>query len=87
MPLPILQTRLFVPPVRPNQVPRTRLYERLQEGVGPGRRLMLVSAPPGSGKTTLLAGWAAQSPLPLAWLTLDAELNDPAQFRAHLLAA
>jgi len=87
MSMPILKTRLFIPPVWPNHVRRPRLDERLQAGVGPGRRLTLVSAPPGSGKTTLLAGWAAQSRQPLAWLTLDAELNDPAQFRAHLLAA
>ena len=85
--IPILQTKLFIQPVLPNQVQRPCLYERLQVGVGPGRRLMLVSASPGSGKTTLLAGWAAQSREQVAWLTLDAEHNSVTRFRAYLLAA
>jgi LuxR family maltose regulon positive regulatory protein len=84
---PILQTRILVPPLPPRQVPRQRLFERLQAGIGAGRRLTLVSAPPGSGKTTLLAGWAAQARERVAWLTLDAEQDEPVHFRDCLLAA
>ncbi len=52
---PLLQTKLFVPPVRPGLVPRPRLTERLNAGLG--RALTLLSAPAGFGKTTLLSEW------------------------------
>jgi len=51
----ILTTKLYVPPARPNSVPRPRLIERLNAGLT--RKLILVSAPPGFGKTTLLSEW------------------------------
>jgi hypothetical protein len=55
MPAPLLTTRLSVPPVRREWVPRPRLFEQLDAGLG--RRLRLVSAPPGFGKTMLLSAW------------------------------
>jgi LuxR family maltose regulon positive regulatory protein len=54
---PLLTTKLYVPPVRPNLVPRPRLVERLNEGPRSGRKLTLVSAPAGFGKTTLVSEW------------------------------
>jgi len=48
---------------------------------------MLVSAPAGFGKTTLLAQWIAQSDLPVAWLSLEAEDNNPTRFLSYLIAA
>jgi hypothetical protein len=53
----ILTTKLYIPPVRPGLVPRPRLLQRLDEGLRPGHRLTLVSAPAGYGKTTLLSEW------------------------------
>ena len=82
---PILTTKLFVPRPRPRIVPRPRLIERLDEGLC--RKLSLVSAPAGFGKTTLLGGWVAGSDRRVAWLSLDAEDNDPARFLSHLVAA
>ena len=49
---PLLTTKLYIPPPRPNLVPRPRLIERLN--VGLHRKLTLISAPAGFGKTTLL---------------------------------
>lgn len=83
----LLATKLRMPDPRPGQVARPRLAERLAEGLRLGRRLTLVSAPPGFGKTTLLREWAAASPRPTAWLTLDADDNDPARFVRYLAAA
>ena len=57
MPTPLLQTKLYIPPVRPEMVLRPRLLERLDEGLRLGRKLTLVSAPAGFGKTTLLSEW------------------------------
>jgi len=57
MSTPLLATKLYVPPPRPDLVPRPRLIERLDEGLRLGRKLTLVSAPAGFGKTTLLSEW------------------------------
>jgi LuxR family maltose regulon positive regulatory protein len=114
MTTPILRTKFYVPPVRPELVSRPRLIERLNAGLwqaapaGPllgarapvgrfARRLTLISAPAGFGKTTLLIDWLRQIALPqdldqpavpaLAWLSLDADDNDPARFFAYLVGA
>src|SRR4028118_1742679 len=85
MSAPILATKLYTPPPRPNAVLRPRLVERLNEGLR--RRLTLVSAPAGFGQTTLLGEGAAGCEGPTAWLSLDEGDNDPARFLAYLVAA
>jgi len=52
---PLLQTKLYVPPLRARMVPRQCLIERLNAGLH--RRLSLISAPAGFGKTTLVSSW------------------------------
>jgi LuxR family maltose regulon positive regulatory protein len=39
------------------------------------------------GKTTLLADWAARATLPVAWLSLDPDDNDPVRFWRHVATA
>src|SRR5216683_1670524 len=85
MSTPILATKLYIPPPRPNLVLRHRLIERLNEGLH--RKLTLISAPAGFGKTTLVSEWLAGGPRPAAWLSLDEGDNDPARFLAYLVAA
>jgi LuxR family maltose regulon positive regulatory protein len=51
----LLTTKLYIPPVRPELVPRPRLIERLNDGLN--GKLTLISAPAGFGKTTLLSEW------------------------------
>jgi LuxR family maltose regulon positive regulatory protein len=85
MTTPLLTTKLYTPPVRPELVPRARLTERLNEGTT--RKLTLVSAPAGFGKTTLLSEWTQQSPFPVTWVSLDADDRDPARFWAYFMAA
>jgi len=85
---PLLTTKLYVPPVRPELVSRPRLIERLNEGLT--RKLTLVSAPAGFGKTTLVSAWVRavrESPLGVAWLSLDEEDNDPVRFLTYFIAA
>ncbi|MFZ6026966.1 MAG: LuxR C-terminal-related transcriptional regulator [Chloroflexota bacterium] len=82
----LLSTKLFVPPVRSTLVSRPRLLERLARGLsGP---LTLISAPAGYGKTTLFSEWRAGpgASIPLAWLSLGVEDNDPPRFYQYLLA-
>ncbi|HEX2819361.1 MAG TPA: LuxR C-terminal-related transcriptional regulator [Streptosporangiaceae bacterium] len=81
----LLATKLHVPGRRPGFVPRPRLADRLDEGLGRG--LVLVCAPAGFGKTALLADWARCGRRPVAWLSLDAGDNDPARFWRHAVAA
>jgi len=90
MTTPLLRTKLYIPPVRPELVSRPRLIERLNAGLH--RKLTLVSAPAGFGKTTLLSEWIygtseATSPLPVAWLSLDEGDNDLVRFLMYLVAA
>jgi len=84
--LPILTTKLFTPPSRPNLVPRTRLIEQLNNGLH--QKLTLISAPAGFGKTTLLSSWVAQIDSAYsAWLSLEKADNDLSRFLTYFVAA
>jgi LuxR family maltose regulon positive regulatory protein len=91
MATPLLTTKLYIPPTRPELISRPRLIERLNAGLH--RKLTLISAPAGFGKTTLLSQWASQqvsesaNGRPVAWLSLDEGDNDPARFLAYFIAA
>lgn len=85
MTIPIISTKLYIPPPRSKIVLRPRLTERLNEGMQ--RKLTLVSASAGSGKTTLVSEWLAGCPQPAVWLSLDEGDNDPARFLTYLFAA
>jgi LuxR family maltose regulon positive regulatory protein len=81
----VLRTKLYVPPVRPERVPRPRLVERLKAGLD--CRLVLVSAPAGFGKTTLISEYAARCGHPVAWVSLDKADNEPVQFWTYVVTA
>jgi LuxR family transcriptional regulator, maltose regulon positive regulatory protein len=100
--LSLLTTKLYIPPARPNLVPRPRLTARLQAGLA--GKLTLIAAPAGFGKTTLLTqglgvgSWGLESASPnpqlptpnsrsVAWVTLDSEDNDPIRFWSYVIAA
>ena len=87
MPVPILATKLYIPPLRPGLVPRPRLIERLNEGLSASRKLTLISASAGFGKTTVVSEWIASCGRPVAWLSLDEGDNDPTRFLTYLVAA
>jgi len=82
---PLLATKLHAPRPRTDLVPRPHLVERLQQGMT--HPLTLVSAPTGFGKTTVLAQWFIESGLPVAWLSLEPEDNDPTRFLSYVIAA
>ena len=87
----LLITKLYIPPVRSEWVPRPHLVERLSAGLD-AHKLTLVSAPAGSGKTSLIIAWLselrrARPDLDLGWLSLDDGDNDPLRFLAYLVAA
>ena len=75
----LLSTKLYIPPFRPELVPRPRLIKQLNGTLH--RKLTLLSAPAGFGKTTLVSEWIAdckrmEPEVPVAWLSLDTNDND-----------
>jgi LuxR family maltose regulon positive regulatory protein len=87
VPETLLQTKLYIPPIRPNLVRRSRLINHLNQGLQQGKRLTLISAPAGFGKTTLVSEWVAGCERSAAWLSLDEGDNDPARFLTYFIAA
>ena len=82
---PLLTTKLYIPPSRPNLIPRSHLIERLNAALF--HEFTLISAPAGFGKTTLVSSWldalqagnAFPTPNQIAWLSLDENDGAPAQ--------
>ena len=87
MPGDLLQTKLFVPSLRPLLIPRPHLITKLNEGLN--GKLTLASAPAGFGKTTLISTWLKQlsASHKIAWLSLDESDNDSARFLAYFMGA
>jgi LuxR family maltose regulon positive regulatory protein len=99
----LLQTKLYLPPIRPELISRPRLIEHLNAGLPTRgglsraqdafpRTLTLISAPAGFGKTTLVSEWVqgmggTTHRMAVAWLSLDEGDNDLARFLAYLIAA
>jgi LuxR family transcriptional regulator, maltose regulon positive regulatory protein len=83
---PLLRTKLVVPS-SPRLVVRENLIGRLSEGLS--LPLTLVYGPAGSGKTMLVAQWGASAGdgRPVAWLSLEADDNDPARFWMYVVEA
>lgn len=81
----LILTKLNIPPIQRELVPRQHLFQRLNQGLE--SKLMLVSAPAGYGKTMLLSAWAGQCRIPVTWISLDEGDNDPVRFLAYLIAA
>jgi LuxR family maltose regulon positive regulatory protein len=81
----LLATKIGIPRIRTNLLPRPHLIRRLEQATT--RELILVSTPAGFGKTTLLASWAKETTKPVAWLSLDRDEGDPARFWRYTIAA
>src|SRR5690349_3087934 len=86
--MPVLGTKVRLPPPRRRLVPRARLTDQLRADAAAGPRLVLVAAPAGFGKTTLLVQWLTEASRGrVAWLALDPGDADPRVFVTHLVAA
>ena len=85
MPIELLNTKLYIPPVRLDLVPRPRLFSQL--GPTATNRLILISAPAGYGKTTLISSWLQGNSIAATWLSLDESDNDPIRFLQYLIKA
>ena len=83
-PTPIIQTKLYRPPLQADFIPRPQLFEQLDGWQQ--RPLTLVSAPAGYGKSTLVSSWIESLDDPAAWLSLDENDNDLELFLTYFLA-
>ena len=82
----LLESKLRAPQHRGRAVPRGELIDLLEGASGAGP-VVFVSAGPGWGKTTLLAQWAARSRRPFAWVSVDANDNDPIVLLTYVAVA
>ncbi|MFJ4053297.1 LuxR C-terminal-related transcriptional regulator [Pseudomonas sp. NPDC089743] len=81
----LLDGRFFRPPLPHGHVPRARLCQRLQAGLG--GRLLLVNAPAGFGKSSLAMEFCEALPdhWRSLWLGLSQRDADPGRFLERLL--
>ena len=85
MVIPVLQTKLHVPPLRPELVSRPRLVEQFKAGLL--SKLILVSAPAGFGKTTMVIEGISSSEIPVGWVSLDEGDNDTPRFWSYFISS
>lgn len=85
MPIPILTSKLQMPPLRPKLVQRPTLTTYLNTGLH--RKVTLISAPAGFGKTTVAISWIIQRKIIAVWVSLDQRDSDLSRFLAHMIAA
>jgi LuxR family maltose regulon positive regulatory protein len=85
----LLKSKLYMPPLRPNLVARSRLTNRFAEGLHRGCKITLISAPAGFGKTTLITACLQQTKAThhACWVSLDSTDNDLSRFLTYLIAA
>ena len=84
-PSSFLRTKLNRPRASSDVIPRARLIEPLNAGLS--GNVILVCAPAGFGKTTLLTTWLETIDHPSAWLSLDDNDNELADFVRAFTAA
>lgn len=81
----LIESKLSVPSLRHVYIERPSVVALLD--AQSSCPLTLVAAPTGYGKTTALSACARSSPAGTAWITLDANDNDPARYLSYLVAA
>ncbi len=82
---PLIQTKLYRPPLPVDLIPRPRLTELLNLHTLPP--LILISAPAGYGKSTLAKCLVSVLDYPSAWVSLDEHDNDLGGFLRYFLTA
>lgn len=83
--LPLLHTKIIIPPLSPRQIERPRLFKHMAEGTQ--RALTLIIAPAGFGKTTLAAAWAQSGQMAVSWLSLQSTDCSRERFLTYLIQA
>lgn len=79
----MLLTKLHIPSPTRNLVHRSKLFDKLNEGLN--SKLILISAPAGFGKTMLISDWIDQNKIPAAWYSLDNGDNATEDFLSYII--
>jgi len=82
---PLLKTKISIPRLPGEFIHRPRLTDRINQGVK--CPLTLLTAPAGFGKTNLLVEWTRETDLPVAWLSIDSDDNNPSRFIRYAIGA
>jgi LuxR family maltose regulon positive regulatory protein len=86
VPLRVPASKIAVPDPPVEFTPRPLLRQRLDQAAA--HQVLLVSAPAGTGKTVTLADWVCNGGGPeTAWITLDADDNEPQRLWSAVLTA
>lgn len=80
----MLLTKIHIPSPAENLVHRSKLFEKLNDGLN--QKLILISAPAWFGKTTLISDWINQKQIPAAWYSLDNSDNAPEEFLNYIIS-
>lgn len=83
--VPILYTKLHLPPITANIIPRVRLIEALENQIQ--NQMTLIAAPAGYGKSILASQWLEVSEFPGAWVSLDKSDDDVRIFLSYVIEA
>ena len=84
----VITTKLIAPRVDAGMIERPRLLDLV--AAAESARLIVITAPAGYGKTTFAAAWLARlggAGHRVAWLTIDAEDDEPARFLHYVVQA
>ena len=81
----MINTKLYRPPITPDQVSRAHLIDQLK--AQQYLPLTIVVAPTGYGKSVTISQWLDQTSNPNAWISLDDEHNSSRIFMDYLVAA
>lgn len=87
MSLVILKTKIKIPFTHGQLVQRSRLLEKINQGVQARHKLTIIAAPAGFGKSTVASMWAKQSSRHIAWLNLENSDNEISNFLAYVIAS
>jgi LuxR family maltose regulon positive regulatory protein len=81
----LIASKIAMPILRQQLLPRPRLVERLRAGAA--GKLTLVSAPGGFGKTSVVCQWLQQEQIPVAWYSIDEGDAAQGRFFQYVLAS
>ena len=83
----VIPTKIQIPHLRKDVIVRASMFNKLNEVLGGGTAITLISAPAGYGKTSLMASWLRHTNKDAAWLSLDADDDNLPRLILYIISA